>query len=182
VSGSTTDCRCVKAQLELLIPRHTPSATVLTIGDDNDRSETVPYRLDRRYVLRRRKYKETRERRRRKYSTNFSINLTSNTFPAHIYREHLLKMRFSAVIISALAALASAAPNELIARNNDQVADAIRYAALADGCSLIKCAEVVANVACIAAALIAVPESGGTTTAAVVACVKEGLGEVCFPH
>jgi hypothetical protein len=87
-------------------------------------------------------------------------------------------MRFSAVVISALAALASAAPNELITRNNDQVADAIRYAVLADGCSLIKCAEVVANVACIAAALLLEPESAGTSTTAIVACVKEGLGEV----
>jgi hypothetical protein len=87
-------------------------------------------------------------------------------------------MRFSAVIISSLTALASAAPNELITRNNDQVADAIRFAVLADGCSLIKCAEVIANVACIGAAIIAEPETAGTSTAAVIACVKEGLGEV----
>jgi hypothetical protein len=89
-------------------------------------------------------------------------------------------MHFFTIIISALTALASAVPNELITRNNDQIADAIRYAVLADGCSLIKCAEVVANVACIAAALLVEPESGGTSTAAVVACVKEGLGEVCI--
>ncbi|EAT81152.1 hypothetical protein HBI56_104930 [Parastagonospora nodorum] len=88
-------------------------------------------------------------------------------------------MRFSTVIISSLAALVSAAPNELIARNNEQVSAAIRFAALADGCSLLKCAEVVANVACIAAAIVVEPESGGTSTAAVIACVKDGLGEVC---
>jgi hypothetical protein len=87
-------------------------------------------------------------------------------------------MRFSAVIISSLAALASAAPNELVSRNNDQIAGAIRFAALADGCSLLKCAEVVANIGCIALALAAEPETGGTDTGAIVACVKEGLGEV----
>jgi hypothetical protein len=87
-------------------------------------------------------------------------------------------MRFSAVVISSLAALASAAPNELVSRNNDQVADTIRFAALADGCSLIKCAEVVANVVCIGAALAAEAPTGGTSTAAIVACVKEGLGQV----
>lgn len=87
-------------------------------------------------------------------------------------------MRFSTIILSSLAALASATPNQLIARNNDQVAAAIQFAALADGCSLIKCAEVIANVACIAAAIALEPETGGTSTAAVIACVKEGLGEV----
>lgn len=102
---------------------------------------------------------------------------TFNTLTRH---KHSLKMRFSAVIISSLAALASAAPNELISRNNDQVAAAIQFAALADGCSLIKCAEVIANVACIAAAIVVEPETGGTSTAAVIACVKEGLGEVCI--
>jgi hypothetical protein len=123
-------------------------------------------------------YKDPKPRRGRKRPTSFSISLTSNTQPLLTTSKHPLNMRFSAVIISSLAALASAAPNELIARNNDQVAAAIQFAAAADGCSLIKCAEVIANVACIAAAIIAEPESGGTSTAAVVACVKEGLGEV----
>ncbi|CAI6331756.1 unnamed protein product [Periconia digitata] len=88
-------------------------------------------------------------------------------------------MRFSAFFLSTLAALASAAPNELIARNNDQVIAAIQFAAAADDCSIIKCAEVIANVACIAAAIVAEPETGGTSTAAVIACVSKGLGEVC---
>jgi hypothetical protein len=87
-------------------------------------------------------------------------------------------MHFSTVIISSLAALASAAPNQLVSRNNDQIAAAIQYAALADDCSLIKCAEVIANVVCIGAAIVAEPETGGTSTAAVLACVKEGLGQV----
>jgi hypothetical protein len=87
-------------------------------------------------------------------------------------------MHFSTVIISSLAALTTAAPNQLVSRNNDQIAAAIQYAALADGCSLIKCAEVVANVVCIGAAIAAEPETGGTSTAAVLACVKEGLDKV----
>jgi hypothetical protein len=100
--------------------------------------------------------------------------------PTYTTRKHSLNMRFSAIIISSIATLASAAPNELIARNNDQVTAAIRFAAAADDCSLLKCAEVIANAACIAAAIVAEPETGGTSTAAVIACVKEGLGEVCM--
>ncbi|KAL5114004.1 hypothetical protein ACEQ8H_008109 [Pleosporales sp. CAS-2024a] len=87
-------------------------------------------------------------------------------------------MRFSPVLLLApLVALASAAPNQLTTRTNDQIAAAIRYAAMADDCSLIKCAEVLANVACITAALVFEPETAGASTAAVIACVKEGLGE-----
>jgi hypothetical protein len=82
------------------------------------------------------------------------------------------------VLTFSLAALAAAAPNELVSRNNDEVAAAIQYAALADGCSIIKCAEVIANVVCIGAAIVAEPETGGTSTAAVLACVKEGLDKV----
>lgn len=121
-------------------------------------------------------YKDPRQCREEEYPTSFSI--TFQFFKTLTLHKHSLKMRFSTIIISSLAALASAAPNELIARNNDQVAAAIQFAALADGCSLIKCAEVIANVACIAAAIVVEPETGGTSTAAVIACVKEGLGEV----
>jgi hypothetical protein len=98
-------------------------------------------------------------------------------------------MRFSTVLISSLAALASAAPNDLAAKRNNELvsrnpaspmAAAIIFAAEAD-CSFISCAEVVAAALCIGAALVAEVPSGGSTTAAVVACVSGGLPKVCIP-
>jgi hypothetical protein len=90
-------------------------------------------------------------------------------------------MRFSAVIISSLVAFASAAPNAIVVRtspNTDLIAQNLVFAAQASDCSILKCAEVLANVACIVAALATEEVSAGATTTAVVACVKEGLGEV----
>lgn len=89
-------------------------------------------------------------------------------------------MRFSNILLPSLAALAIASPNQLIARNNEQVTKAIEFAAQADDCSLISCAEVIANAACIAAAIIAAPPTGGTSAAAVIACVAAGLEKVCI--
>jgi hypothetical protein len=87
-------------------------------------------------------------------------------------------MRFSTVIISSLAALASAAPNAIARRDNEQVTAAIKFAVLADGCSILKCAEVIANVACIAAAIVTTPETAGGSVVAALACVKEGAEQV----
>jgi hypothetical protein len=54
-------------------------------------------------------------------------------------------MRFSAILISALAAVATAAPNSLEVRGQDEVADAIVFALQAKSCPVLKCAKVLAD-------------------------------------
>lgn len=114
----------------------------------------------------------------KEYPTKLSIIRFLFQKPA--VSKHSLTMRFSTILITSLAALGSAAPNAIARRDNEQITAAIEFAALADGCSILKCAGVIANVACIAAAIVTTPETAGGSVAAALACVKEGVEQVCI--
>ena len=62
-------------------------------------------------------------------------------------------MQFSTLIISSLAAMAMAAPSDLVRRENQEVTQAIIFAVQADDCDLLKCAAVIASAACIGASI-----------------------------
>ena len=62
-------------------------------------------------------------------------------------------MQFSTLIISSLAAMAMAAPSDLVRRKNQEVTQAIIFAVQADDCDLLKCAAVIASAACIGASI-----------------------------
>jgi hypothetical protein len=82
-------------------------------------------------------------------------------------------MRFSTILISALAAVATAAPNSLEVRGQDDVADAIVFAVQAHSCPVLKCAKVVAAAVCIGLAI----ESGAESK--ILKCVEGGAHAVC---
>lgn len=62
-------------------------------------------------------------------------------------------MQFSKIIIPSLAAMAMAAPSDLVRRENQEVTEAIIFAVQADDCDLLKCAAVIASAACIGASI-----------------------------
>ena len=84
-------------------------------------------------------------------------------------------MRFSSVLISTLAAVATASPNALARREDEAVTEAIKFAVQADDCEIFQCAGVIASAACIGLAIAA---GGPAAPAGVVACVAGGVGSV----
>ena len=84
-------------------------------------------------------------------------------------------MHFSSVLISTLAALATASPNSLARREDQAVTEAIQFAVQADGCDLFQCANVIASAACIGASI----GLGAAGIPGLLACVAGGSGAVC---
>jgi hypothetical protein len=90
-------------------------------------------------------------------TTNSIFNPTTPTL-TYASRKHTYTMHFSTLLVPPLAAIVFAVPNELIRRDNEQVAAAIFDVIHANNCSILKCVEDVANAGCIAAAIASSPE------------------------
>ncbi|KAH7070052.1 hypothetical protein FB567DRAFT_613244 [Paraphoma chrysanthemicola] len=84
-------------------------------------------------------------------------------------------MRPSTLLISALAAITTASPTSLAIRDTQQTADAIRFAAVAADCSILKCATVIASAACIAASI----GLGPAGVPGALGCVAGGSAAIC---
>jgi len=95
-------------------------------------------------------------------------------------------MRFSTLTTLSLAALATASPNALVRRENQEVTKAIVFAVQSDDCDLLKCAAVIASAACIGASIAlgpaGIPSALGCTAGGASAvrlfsamCAKTGL-------
>jgi hypothetical protein len=84
-------------------------------------------------------------------------------------------MRFSPFLISALAALVTAAPNSLEVLQQEQVADTIVFAMQSSDCHILKCAKVIASAVCIGLGIAAGPAG----IKKVISCVGGGAHAVC---
>ncbi|KAF1846381.1 uncharacterized protein K460DRAFT_356066 [Cucurbitaria berberidis CBS 394.84] len=84
-------------------------------------------------------------------------------------------MRFSSVLVSALAAVATASPNSLARREEQAVTEAIIFAVQASDCDLFKCAAVVASAACIGASIALGPAG----IPSLLGCTAGGASALC---
>jgi hypothetical protein len=89
---------------------------------------------------------------------------------------HTPVMRFSSIVISTLAALATASPNSLARRENVAVTEAIIFAVQADDCDLLKCAAVIASAGCIGASILLGPAG----VASALGCTAGGASAVSY--
>tara|TARA_R110002003_G_scaffold79_4_gene7034 strand:+ start:20715 stop:21170 length:456 start_codon:yes stop_codon:yes gene_type:complete len=86
-------------------------------------------------------------------------------------------MRPSTLLVSFLAAFATASPSSLAIRDTQQTTDAIRFAAVAADCSIFQCAAVIASAACIAASV----GLGPAGVPGLLGCVAGGSASVSRP-
>jgi hypothetical protein len=105
-----------------------------------------------------------------------TTSLTTNSLTQTRYPKSPLKMHFPAFLLTALATLAVASPNSLARRDNEEVAAAIRFAAVQADCNIVQCAGVIASAACIA---LSIP-LGPAGVPGALGCVAGGASAVCL--